>query len=265
MPVLPDVPVPARTLSRYLPGRDFPRYRFLPGVHFKVVSDRHPRFTYLPVLKAPWNEATEGLELATADIGVSWLPNDSWSRGDCGLRVLQCMAAGLPVVANTVLGFDDDERDYGVAARMLQKLGCTRVYLMTNNPAKLDGFCRAPPELLHSHGVVRGLDHHAVAAADRGGGRDDDHGVVAIGRLHGGPRNLKRVSVLVADARKRDFVPAMTGRKSGIVEIAVLACLRQADQRNRCLGRGMAAVVDQLHEDVDAGAGRRQRLCHRLG
>ena len=48
------------------------------------------------------DEATEGLELATADIGVSWLPNDSWSRGDCGLRVLQCMAAGLPVVANTV-------------------------------------------------------------------------------------------------------------------------------------------------------------------
>ena len=44
------------------------------------------------------------------------------------------------VDANTTLGFDDDERDYGIAARMLQKLGCTRVYLMTNNPAKLDGF-----------------------------------------------------------------------------------------------------------------------------
>jgi uncharacterized membrane protein YfcA len=38
------------------------------------------------------------------------------------------------------------------------------------DPAKLDGLCRAPPELLHSHCVVRGLDHHAVAAADRGGG-----------------------------------------------------------------------------------------------
>jgi hypothetical protein len=33
MPVLPDVPVPARTLPRYMPGREFPPYRFLPGVH----------------------------------------------------------------------------------------------------------------------------------------------------------------------------------------------------------------------------------------
>jgi glycosyltransferase involved in cell wall biosynthesis len=76
--------------------------RFLPGVQLKVISSRHPRFSYLTVLKAPWTEATEGLELATADIGVSWLPNDAWSRGECGLRVLQYMAAGLPVVANTV-------------------------------------------------------------------------------------------------------------------------------------------------------------------
>ena len=39
---------------------------------------------------------------AAADIGISWLPNDLWSRGKCGLKVLQYMAAGLPVVANPV-------------------------------------------------------------------------------------------------------------------------------------------------------------------
>jgi hypothetical protein len=42
-----------------------------------------------------------------------------------------------------VLGFDDDERDYGVAVRMLQVLGCARVRLLTNNPAKLDGLSQA--------------------------------------------------------------------------------------------------------------------------
>jgi GTP cyclohydrolase II len=56
------------------------------------------------------------------------------------MRAYALQDDGLDTVdANTTLGFDDDERDYGIAARMLQKLGCTRVYLMTNNPAKLDG------------------------------------------------------------------------------------------------------------------------------
>jgi GTP cyclohydrolase II len=60
------------------------------------------------------------------------------------MRTYQLQEAGLDTVdANTVLGFDDDERDYGVAVRMLQALGCTRVRLLTNNPAKLEGLARA--------------------------------------------------------------------------------------------------------------------------
>src|SRR5262249_44333876 len=60
------------------------------------------------------------------------------------IRAYQLQEAGLDTVdANTVLGFDDDERDYGVAVRMLQLLGCTRVRLLTNNPAKLDGLSHA--------------------------------------------------------------------------------------------------------------------------
>jgi GTP cyclohydrolase II len=60
------------------------------------------------------------------------------------IRTYQLQDAGLDTVdANTVLGFNDDERDYGVAVRMLQVLGCTRVRLLTNNPAKLDGLSHA--------------------------------------------------------------------------------------------------------------------------
>jgi len=56
------------------------------------------------------------------------------------IRAYKLQDTGLDTVdANTTLGFDDDERDYDVAASMLKILGCTRVTLLTNNPAKLDG------------------------------------------------------------------------------------------------------------------------------
>jgi GTP cyclohydrolase II len=64
------------------------------------------------------------------------------------MRTYQMQEDGLDTVdANTTLGFDDDERDYGIAARMLQMLNCTRVVLLTNNPAKLDGLAKAGIEI----------------------------------------------------------------------------------------------------------------------
>ena len=64
------------------------------------------------------------------------------------MRTYKLQDGGLDTVdANTTLGFDDDERDYGVAVRMLQMLGCTRVVLLTNNPAKLEGLTKAGIEI----------------------------------------------------------------------------------------------------------------------
>ena len=64
------------------------------------------------------------------------------------MRTYKLQDGGLDTVdANTTLGFDDDERDYGVAVRMLQMLGCARVVLLTNNPAKLDGLTKAGIEI----------------------------------------------------------------------------------------------------------------------
>ena len=65
------------------------------------------------------------------------------------MRTYQMQDDGLDTVdANTTLGFDDDERDYGIAARMLQILHCTRIALLTNNPAKLDGLGKAGIEIV---------------------------------------------------------------------------------------------------------------------
>jgi GTP cyclohydrolase II len=52
--------------------------------------------------------------------------------------------AGLDTVdANTALGFEYDERDYLIAARMLEMLGFVHVLLLTNNPAKIEGLAEA--------------------------------------------------------------------------------------------------------------------------
>ena len=39
--------------------------------------------------------------------------------------------------ANLALGFDEDERDYRVAAQMLRALGVERLDLLSNNPDKI--------------------------------------------------------------------------------------------------------------------------------
>lgn len=80
---------------------------------------------------------------------VLYLPQEGRGLGLANkMRTYQMQDDGLDTVdANTTLGFDDDERDYGVAARMLQMLDCNRVVLLTNNPVKLDGLAKSGIEI----------------------------------------------------------------------------------------------------------------------
>jgi GTP cyclohydrolase II len=94
------------------------------------------------------------------------------------MRAYKLQDAGLDTLdANTALGFEDDERDYGVAVRMLQILGCTRVRVLTNNPAKLDWLVQAGIEVcgrIPLHGPVNADNRrYLTAKATRAGHKLD--------------------------------------------------------------------------------------------
>lgn len=74
----------------------------LPGIEFHLICDRFPKWNDVNIVPQKWSQESEAAMLASCDIGIAWMPDDSWSRGKCGLKVLQYQAAGLPVITTPV-------------------------------------------------------------------------------------------------------------------------------------------------------------------
>lgn len=65
------------------------------------------------------------------------------------LKAYQLQDKGLNTIdANIHLGFEPDERHYGVALTILQLLGVRAIHLLTNNPEKIAALEEAPIEIL---------------------------------------------------------------------------------------------------------------------
>ena len=64
--------------------------------------ERH-RLQMLPTSSlSEWSEDTEIEQLAACDIGLAPLSDGPWERGKCGLKAIQYMAIGIPVLAADV-------------------------------------------------------------------------------------------------------------------------------------------------------------------
>jgi glycosyltransferase involved in cell wall biosynthesis len=78
-----------------------------PRVKLKIVSNDFYDFSGLPVIKKPWKLEDENEDLISFDIGLMPLNDDLWSKGKCGLKIIQYLSVGLPVVC-TPVGINSD-------------------------------------------------------------------------------------------------------------------------------------------------------------
>lgn len=80
------------------------------GVRLRVIGDPAFDIEGVEVEAMAWSEPTEVGDLSAIDIGLYPLPDEEWVLGKSGLKALQYMALGIPVVAT----------DIGAARRIIE-------------------------------------------------------------------------------------------------------------------------------------------------
>lgn len=151
-------------------------YAKVPSLRLKIIADFDLPDAGLPVVAIPWSLETEVQALASAHIGIAPMRDDSWTRGKCALKVLQYMAAGLPVVssncgANAEIVVDG-ENGYLVSGDEAWR---DRIALLAEQPALCAQLGAAGRTLVHARyasgpvgrdllGVLRSLSDSHVQA-----------------------------------------------------------------------------------------------------
>ncbi len=72
------------------------------GITFKFVADKPSGLEGEGIIFEKWEKDREKLSLLSFDTGIMPVRDDIWSRGKCGLKLIQYMAAGLPAVTHPV-------------------------------------------------------------------------------------------------------------------------------------------------------------------
>lgn len=72
------------------------------NVVLKIICDDFFDLNNMEVEKRRWSLESQVEDLATSHIGLAPLPDNRFTKGKCGFKILQYGAAGLPVVASPV-------------------------------------------------------------------------------------------------------------------------------------------------------------------
>jgi glycosyltransferase involved in cell wall biosynthesis len=120
-----------------------------PSGHLGVLDDM--------VERIPWSPSTQREVLATFDVGVMPLIDSPYTRGKCGYKLLQYLAAAVPAVASPV----------GVNSEILARAGAPPAGTTDEWVETLTALIEAPPE--HRAGLgARGrrlvVDHYSYDA-----------------------------------------------------------------------------------------------------
>jgi glycosyltransferase involved in cell wall biosynthesis len=76
--------------------------RAIEGLVFRIIADATLALEDVRVEPVAWSLETEARLLAEADFAVAPLPDTPFTRGKCAFKVLQYLAAGLPVITSPV-------------------------------------------------------------------------------------------------------------------------------------------------------------------
>ncbi len=111
----------------------------------------------ITVEKKLWSEQEEVADIQSFDIGLMPLMDDPWSHGKCGLKILQCLATGVPVVCSPA-GVNNEIVKNGVHGfwANTQEEWIEKLEILINDPVRR--------ERMGMEGRKRVIEHYSLEA-----------------------------------------------------------------------------------------------------